>query len=97
MDEVLSKISEMEKEREKKEEKKEEKKQEEKETLQEKFLEEREFEIPRKARGSLRKKINFMVKIFSILIVLFFAGWYLVAKRFPVKRWLVDRFSYSDR
>lgn len=91
VNEVLSKISEMEKE--KKEEKKEEKKQDEEGTRQEKFLEEREFEISRKARASLRKKINFIVKSFSILIVLFFAGWYLVAKRFPVKSWLVDRFS----
>jgi hypothetical protein len=93
VNEVLSKISEMEKEEEKKEEKKEENKQEEKETAREKFLEEGEFEISQKAKGSLRKKINFMVKTFSILIVLFFAGWYLVAKRFPVKSWLVDRFS----
>ncbi|MBA7506320.1 hypothetical protein ES706_05001 [subsurface metagenome] len=87
--EVLSKISEIEK----KEEKKKEKKEEEKETSQEKFLGEGEFEIPKKVKSSLRKKINFMVKLFSILVVLFFGGWYLMAKRFPLKTWLVDRFS----
>ena len=94
--EVLSKISEMEKKKKKeeeKEEKKEEKKEEEKGTPQEKFLGEGEVEIPKKAKRSLRKKINFMVKTFSILIVLFFAGWYLMAKRFPLKTWIVDRFS----
>jgi len=83
--EVLSKISEI--------EKKEEKKEEEKETPQEKFLGEGEFEIPKKVKSSLRKKINFIVKTFSILVVLFFAGWYLMAKRFPLKTWVVDRFS----
>jgi len=83
--EVLSKISKI--------EKKEEKKEEEKETSQEKFLGEGEFEIPKKVKSSLRKKINFMVKLFSILVVLFFGGWYLMAKRFPLKTWLVDRFS----
>jgi len=82
--EVLSKISEMEKKEEKKEEK---------ETSQERFLEEEEQEIPRKAKRSLKKKINFMVKLFSILIVLFFGGWYLMSKRFPIKTWLVDHFS----
>jgi len=85
--EVLSKISEIEKE-----EKREEKKEEEKKTIQEKFLSE-EAEIPGKAKRSLRKSINSIVKTFSILIVLFFAGWYLVVKRFPIKTWIVDRFS----
>lgn len=83
--EVLSKISKIEKKKEKKEEKKR--------TSQEKFLGEEEFEIPKKAKRSLKKKINFMVKIFSILVVLFFGGWYLMAKRFPLKTWLLDRFS----
>jgi len=86
--EVLSKISEIEKE-----EKREEEKEEEKESIQEKFLSEEETEIPGKAKRSLRKNINFIVKTFSILIVLFFAGWYLVVKRFPIKTWVVDRFS----
>ncbi len=86
--EVLSKISEMEKKKEK-----EEKKEEKKGTSQEKFLWEPEFEIPKKAKRSLKKKINFMVKLFSILVVLFFGGWYLMAKRFPLKTWLVDHFS----
>ena len=82
--EVLSKISEIEKE---------EKRKEEKETIQEKFLSEEEAEIPGKAKRSLRKNINFIVKTFSVLIVLFFAGWYLVVKRFPIRTWIVDRFS----
>ena len=84
VNEVLSKISEIEKE---------EKKEEEKETTQEKFLSEEEPEIPGKAKRSLRKNINFIVKTFSVLIVLFFAGWYLVVKRFPIRTWIVDRFS----
>ncbi|MEE9315957.1 MAG: hypothetical protein V3U97_02495 [bacterium] len=82
--EVLSKISKIEKKKEKEEKKG---------TSQEKFLWEPEFEIPKKAKRSLKKKINFMVKLFSILIVLFFVGWYLMAKRFPLKTWVVDRFS----
>lgn len=82
--EVLSKISEIEKE---------EKREEEKETIQEKFLSEEEAKIPGKAKSSLKKNINFIVKTFSILIVLFFAGWYLVVKRFPIRTWIVDRFS----
>lgn len=86
--EVLSKISEIEKKEEKKKEKKEEK-----ETPQEKFLREAESEIPKKAKPSLKKKINFVVKIFSILVVLFFGGWYLMSKSFPLKTWLADRFS----
>lgn len=86
--ELLSKISEIEKE-----EKREEEKEEEKETIQEKFLSEEEAEIPGKAKSSLRKNINFVIKTFSILIVLFFAGWYLVVKRFPIRTWIVDRFS----
>ncbi|MFB0526299.1 MAG: hypothetical protein ACETVO_02360 [bacterium] len=90
--EVLSKISEIEK-KEKKEEGKQDKMEEKKKTPQEKFLGEEEAEIPKKAKSSLRKKINFMVKTFSILVVLFVGGWYLVAKRFPVKSWLVERFS----
>jgi len=90
--EVLSKISELEKKEEKKKEKEEEKK-EEKETPQEKFLWEAESEIPKKAKPSLKKKINFVVKTFSILVVLFFGGWYLMSKSFPLKTWLADRFS----
>lgn len=86
--EVLSKISKIEKKKEK-----ENKKEEKKGTSQEKFIGEGEFEIPKKAKRSLKKKINFMVKLFSILVVLFFGGWYLMTKRFPLKTWVVDRFS----
>ncbi|MDH5174998.1 MAG: hypothetical protein OEW43_07075 [Elusimicrobiota bacterium] len=86
VNEVLSKISEIEK-KEKKEEKEEER-----ETPQEKFLGEEEAEIPRKAKRSL-KKISFVMKTFSILTILFFAGWYLMAKRFPIKSWVANRFS----
>jgi len=86
--EVLSKISKIEKKKEK-----EKKKEEKKKTSQEKFLGEEEFEIPKKVKSSLREKINFIVKTFSILVVLFFAGWYLMAKRFPLKTWIVDRLS----
>jgi len=50
-------------------------------------------EIPKKVKRSLKKKINFAVKTFSILIVLFFGGWYLVSKSGPFKTWLIDRFS----
>ncbi|MFQ5866711.1 MAG: hypothetical protein ACE5IT_01800 [bacterium] len=77
---VLSKISEIEEK-------------EEKENPQAKTSSEAQPEIPKKPKGSLKKKINFTVRIFSILIVLSFCGWYLVSKSGPFKTWLVDRFS----
>ncbi len=96
VNEVLSKISEIEKEEKKKEKEEKEKKEGkegEKETPREKFLAEEEAETPRKAKPSLKKKISLVMKIFSILIIIFFAGWYLVAKRFPIKSWVAERFS----
>ena len=80
VDRVLSKISEIQEK-------------EEKETPQAKTPPEAEPEIPRKAKHSLRKKINLLVKVFSVSVVLFFGGWYLVTRSVPFKTWLVDRFS----
>ena len=77
---VLSKISEIEKK-------------EEEETSQLKTSSEVEPEIPKKVKRFIRRKINFMVKIFSISVVLFFGGWSLVTKSVPFKTWLVDHFS----
>jgi len=66
---------------------------EEKETSQAKTSLEAEDEVPKEAKHNLRKKINFVVKVFSILLVLSFGGLFLVAKSGPLKTWLVDRFS----
>jgi hypothetical protein len=66
---------------------------EEKETSQAKTSLEAEEETPEEAKHRLRKKINFVVNVFSILVALSFAGWFLVAKSIPLKTWLVERFS----
>jgi len=81
---VLSKISEIEKK-------------EEEETSQLKTSLEVEPETPKKAKRFIRKKINFMAKIFSISVILFFGGWCLVTRSVPFKTRLVDRFSTLTR
>ncbi len=80
VDRVLSKISELEEK-------------EEKETSRAKTRVGKKLKVPEKPRGFLKEKINLAVKVFSILVVLFTGGWYLVSKRVPVKTWLADRFS----
>lgn len=77
VDRVLSKISELE----------------EKEALPEETSPEAQVEVSRRPGRPLKKRINFLVKIFSILVILFFGGWYLLTKRGPLKTWLGDQFS----
>jgi len=80
VDRVLSKISQIEQK-------------EEKETLPAKAPVQAKPEIPREAKYSLGKKINFVVKVFPILAVLSFSGWYLVSKSAHLKIRLVEGFS----
>jgi len=81
---VLSKLSEIEESKEK-------------EASQVEISWEAQPETPNKARGSLRKKIDFLVKVFSILVFLSFGGWYLVSKSIPFKGWLSDCLSILTR
>lgn len=64
-----------------------------KETSQVEISLEAQPETPNKVGRSLRKKINFLVKVFSILVFLSFGGWYLVSKSVPFKSWLSDYVS----
>jgi len=84
VDRVLSKISELEEK-------------EERETSRAKTRAEGKLRVSQEPRRSLKEKINLGVKVFSILVVLFTAGWYLVSKSVPVKTWLADRFSTLTR
>jgi hypothetical protein len=76
---VLSKISQMER-------KKEE------ESLGRETSKEEEAE-PRGKDRRVTRKINSVVKIVSLLVVLFFAGWFLVMRPNGFKTWLVDHYS----
>jgi len=50
-------------------------------------------EIPKRVKSRLGKKISFILRTFSILVVLSFGGWYLVTKSVSLKNWLINRSS----
>jgi len=81
---VLSKISESQQEKARK-------------TTQEKTPLETETALPGETTASLRQKVNLLVKAFSILVVLFFGGWYIFTKSFPLRALLGDHFSILGR
>jgi len=81
---VLSKISESQQKKEK-------------ETTQEEAPLETETALPGETTASLRQRANLVVKIFSILVVLFLSGWYIFTKSFPLKALLGEHFSILGR
>jgi len=81
---VLSKISESQQKKERK-------------ATQEEALLETETALPGETTTSLRQKVNLLVKAFSILVILFFSGWYIFTKSFPLKTLFGDHFSILGR